>query len=54
MEKMYKKSFHVAKVQLNTDLFPQDDYKKKNKRGGEGGGIERERKKKATQEPNSS
>lgn len=40
---MYKKSFHVAKVQLNTDLFPQDDYKKKKK--------ERE---KATQEPNSS
>lgn len=46
MEKMYKKSFHVAKVQLNTDLFPQDDYKKKNKRGGGWRGRDWEREKK--------
>jgi len=26
VEKMYKKTFHIAKFQLNTDLFPQDDW----------------------------
>lgn len=39
MEKMYKNTFHFAKVQMNTDLFPQDGYlrpkKRKKKREGE-------------------